>query len=364
MLRVGLVGVPRGYALLPAFLAQPGVEVVAVCDRMQEAAAWLAGQCAASPFADYESMLEAAGVDAVFIGTPMPLHASMSIAALDRGVHVLSEVPAAVSVDECRALVRAAARSSAIYMLGENYCFSRTNAIVGELARAGAFGEIYFAVGEYLHEYKVEGERTPWRRRWQTGIDGCTYGTHSLGPLLQWLESRRVAAVSCIGTGHHYLDARGEAYEQQDSVLMACRLTGGGLAQVRVDMLSERPPATTNYALQGTAGAYESARAFGERDRVWLRGRSSDPHAWDALADYEDEFCPRWWSDAPAGARESDHGGGDWAEAAAFVAAVRGEAPCPIDVHRALDMTLPGLVSQQSILEGGRWMDVPDPRAW
>jgi hypothetical protein len=29
-----------------------------------------------------------------------------------------------------------------------------------------------------------------------------------------------------------------------------------------------------------------------------------------------------------------------------------------------MDMTMPGLISQQSIAEGGRWIDVPDSRAW
>jgi len=45
-----------------------------------------------------------------------------------------------------------------------------------------------------------------------------------------------------------------------------------------------------------------------------------------------------------------------------FVATVRGEQPDPIDVDRAIDMTLPGLVSQRSIHEDGRWMAVPDSR--
>jgi hypothetical protein len=27
-------------------------------------------------------------------------------------------------------------------------------------------------------------------------------------------------------------------------------------------------------------------------------------------------------------------------------------------------MTLPGLFSERSIAEGGRWVDVPDSRAW
>jgi hypothetical protein len=29
-----------------------------------------------------------------------------------------------------------------------------------------------------------------------------------------------------------------------------------------------------------------------------------------------------------------------------------------------MDMTLPGLVSQQSILQGSAWLPVPDSRAW
>jgi hypothetical protein len=47
-----------------------------------------------------------------------------------------------------------------------------------------------------------------------------------------------------------------------------------------------------------------------------------------------------------------------------FVNAIEGKAPCPIGIHEAMDMTLPGLVSQQSILEDGRWMSVPDSREW
>ncbi len=36
----------------------------------------------------------------------------------------------------------------------------------------------------------------------------------------------------------------------------------------------------------------------------------------------------------------------------------------PIGVHEALDMTLPGLVSQQSIEQGSCWLPVPDSREW
>ena len=68
-----------------------------------------AGMGARQQYVDYEQMLERSGIDAVLIASPMQLHVPMAIAALERDIHVLSEVPAGVSVDECRALVRAGA---------------------------------------------------------------------------------------------------------------------------------------------------------------------------------------------------------------------------------------------------------------
>ena len=63
-------------------------------------------------------------------------------------------------------------------------------------------------------------------------------------------------------------------------------------------------------------------------------------------------------------ARRAGQGGGDYFEVVDFVGAVRGLRPPAIDIHAAMDMTLPGLVSQQSILQNGVWLDVPDSRAW
>jgi len=42
---------------------------------------------------------------------------------------------------------------------------------------------------------------------------------------------------------------------------MLAKTINGGLIKIRVDMLSDRPHAMSNYSLQGTQGAYESARA-------------------------------------------------------------------------------------------------------
>ena len=47
-----------------------------------------------------------------------------------------------------------------------------------------------------------------------------------------------------------------------------------------------------------------------------------------------------------------------------FVDAVQGRKPPTVDIHAAMDMTLPGLVSQESIRCGGEWLTVPDSREW
>ena len=365
-IRLGIAGAcGRGASFKLACDAMPEVEIVAVCDtntdRLAEAAARLGAR---QQYSDYGQMLEKSDINAVILGTPMPFHAPQAIAALERNMHVLSEVPAAVSVDECRRLAAAAARSRGVYMMAENYTYIRSNTIVRELVRRGLFGTTYYGVGEYIHELKELNEITVWRRKWQTGINGITYGTHSLGPILQWMPNDRVARVCCAGSGHHYRDPRGAEYENEDSCVMLCKMASGGLVQIRVDMLSDRPHAMTNYQLQGTDGCYESARAWGEKNRIWLRGRCRDMNTWMDLEELAGEFLPDFWKEGMARAEKAGHGGGDYFEILDFVYAALGRRPCPIGIHEAMDMTLPSLVSQQSIVEGGRWLDVPDSRSW
>jgi predicted dehydrogenase len=315
-------------------------------------------------------MLDEVRPDAVVVATPMQFHVPQAIAALARDIHVLSEVTAGVSIEECRALVAETRRSAALYMMAENYVYTQSSVLVKELVRQGLFGEVYYGEGEYLHELKDLNEVTPWRRKWQTGIDGVTYPTHSLGPLLQWLVASdpmtadRVSRVCCEGSGHHYRDPRGAYYENQDSVVMLCKTVKGALIKIRVDMLSERPHAMTNYALQGTKGCYESARSLGERDRIWLADLCEDKNQWMDLSELERLYLPDLWRNPPREALSAGHGGGDYYEVMDFVEAIQGVKPCPIGIHEAMDMTLPGLVSQASICEGGKWLEVPDSREW
>jgi predicted dehydrogenase len=360
-LLIGLAGAPRAASFLGALGATSGVRVAAVCDSDPATLAAAAARHGIERRYTEFAEMAASDVDAIVVATPMPLHAPQAILALESGKHVLSEVPAAIDLEQCWRLVQAVRASGKQYMMAENYCYMKPNVLVRELARQGLFGELYFGEGEYIHELKALNERTRWRRRWQTGRNGNTYPTHSLGPLLQWFEDRVVSAA-CTGTGHHYRDPRGDLYENEDTTLMACRLARGGLVSIRLDMLSNRPHNMTYYSLQGTKGCYEAPRGFGDGPKIWLSDRAGGPNEWRSLWDFEKEFMPALWRNPPAEASRAGHGGGDFFEVAEFIQAIRTGAPPPIDLFLALDMTVPGLVSQESIARGGAPLPVPDFR--
>ncbi len=364
-LNIGIVGAcGRGANFCTIFDTMPGVRLHAMCDLNSEALASAAATCKVhETYEHFDDMLNSSELDAVIIGTPMHLHVPQSIAALDCGLHVLSEVTAGVSLTECRELVLATSASKGIYMLAENYIYMRPNLIVRELAHRGLFGTIYYAEAEYLHDAKDYAVKTPWRRKWQMGIDGITYGTHSIGPVMQWMPGDRITRVCCEGTGTRHKDTQDKPFCQASSTMLG-KTGNDALIKIRVDLLSDRPHAMTNYQLQGTDGAYESARSECENDRVWLRERHGQSTLWNYLDEMADEFLPERWKAHMDRAVSSGHGGSDYFVMLDFVDAIKEGHPSPIGIHEAMDMTLPGLCSQQSIQQRGAWVDVPDSRTW
>ncbi len=360
-LKIGLVGARRAVSTVAGFGACPETQVTAVCDLDATTAEATARQHGLEHwYTNYDQMLDS-GIDAVVIATPMQFHARQSIAALQRNIHVLCEVTAAVSLDECAQLAAAAEASTATYMMAENYCYLQPNVLVGAMIRDGLFGDIYFGEGEYTHELEqlhfMPDGRPTWRFTWQVGRRGCTYPTHSLGPLLQWFDDR-VVSVSCHGSGCWTPPAR----RMDDVTVMACKLAKGGLVMIRNDMISKRPHLMTYYTVQGTKGCYEASRGFDASAKVWLAEQCDGPDHWRPLADFEEQYLPAWYREALAAAQRTGHGGGDWFVVRDFVNAVLAGTPAPIDVYRALDYTVPGLVSEESIERGGEPRAVPNYR--
>ena len=92
-------------------------------------------------------------------------------------------------------------------------------------------------------------------------------------------------------------------------------------------------------------------------------------HTWIDLASLEDEFLPakylgRSCLEHARLAQDRGYAFYVYFPVLDFVQSiVQGREPA-IGIDQALDMTLPGLVSQESIARGGDWLDVPDSRSW
>ncbi|MBY7142830.1 Gfo/Idh/MocA family oxidoreductase [Virgibacillus sp. NKC19-3] len=362
-LRIGIAGMNRGKHFYKDFSKVEGAEVVAVMDPDQQALEQFQHKYSGIyVFTEYEDLLDA-DIDAVVIASPLKFHAEQAILALNRDIHVLSEVTAATTIEDCRSLLRAVKESKAQYMMAENYCYIRENVAIRNMVEKGVFGEIYFAEGEYLHNvtslhYDNNGQPT-WRKKDMMNKRGLTYGTHSLGPTLNWFNER-VKYVNCLGSGSHTVSE----YKNDDTTIMLCRTENGALINIRLDMVSNRPHNMGYYSLQGTKGCYEAPRVPGEKHRVWLEDYAESSEQWMDLSDLYADFLPPELVNFPEEANDSHHWGADYFMVKDFVKCISENKPVKIDIYKALEYTLPGLLSEASIVADGIPVEVPDVRKW
>jgi predicted dehydrogenase len=120
-IRVGMIGVGNfGTMNMRDFVANPDVEVVAVCDvwktNLDKAVAATGGK--ARPYKEYRKLLEAKDIDAVVVTTPEQWHAIMAIDACDAGKDVYVEKPCAHHIREGRLMVDAARRGKRVVQVG------------------------------------------------------------------------------------------------------------------------------------------------------------------------------------------------------------------------------------------------------
>ena len=132
-LAVGFIGVgTMGRGHLNGFLGRDGVEVVAVCDVVQErtdAAVEAVGKKYAgraksgnaapvAAYADFHKLLAHKGLDAVVIATPDHWHAIPCLAAAAAGKHIYCEKPLTHHVSEGREIADAVAAAKVTFQTG------------------------------------------------------------------------------------------------------------------------------------------------------------------------------------------------------------------------------------------------------
>ena len=128
---------------LPEYKMNEQVELVAVCDINTERANSVAQQYGVKAYTNYEELLASGTVEAVSVCTPNYLHAPISVAALNSGVHVLCEKPMATSEEEAKAMIEAAKTNGKKLMIGHNQRFVASHQKARELIENGEIGKIY-----------------------------------------------------------------------------------------------------------------------------------------------------------------------------------------------------------------------------
>ncbi|SRR6266404_5764610 len=88
--------------------AIPGVEIAAIYGTNVEKVSALCRQHGGTPYHNFDAFLTHRPMDLVIVGSPSGLHATHSIAAAQRGLHVLTEKPIDITTERADALVAAA----------------------------------------------------------------------------------------------------------------------------------------------------------------------------------------------------------------------------------------------------------------
>ena len=140
-----------------------GAELTAACSVVPEELSWAQNELGITDtYSDYTEMLEKADIDAVFLVTSSAFHAEQSIKALEKGLHVFTEKPMGVNVDECLKVEDTAARhQDQVFFGGFVRRFDPSYAYAKKLIDEGAIGEPFMIrsqtvdLDEYA-EFQVE----------------------------------------------------------------------------------------------------------------------------------------------------------------------------------------------------------------
>ncbi len=357
--KFGILGATRGmnFAMYGLF-NHPHAEVAAICDTyaplMERIKNTLAEQnLHPAMYTDYDEMLES-GIDAVIIANFANDHARFAIRALEKGIHVLSEVLPTQTMDEAVRLCDAYEKSGKIYHYAENYCFSDYTLEMKRRYENGDIGELVSAECDFINDCSgrwsllTRGRRDHWRNL----VPSTFYCTHSIGPMVYATGLRPKNVVGMESPQLPYMREHGARSGSCATELM--QMENGGFARSLNGNLKRS--FLSRIRLIGTKGTMEHCNWGGftfipegpvkgsytvetyEPEQTLTLERMKNLHAFDRGTAYLMEF---------------------------FIDAIRGDKAAEsmgINLYQALDMSLPGLMAYRSILKGSMPMALPDFR--
>ncbi|HIF57824.1 MAG: Gfo/Idh/MocA family oxidoreductase [bacterium] len=383
IVRVGFVGVGgMGGAHVRNFLGLEGIEIVALCDidsaRNEEVSSWVTDDGRAPPAmygrheTDFVRMCETEDLDLVFTATPWEWHVPVCVSAMENGKHAATEVPATYTTDDCWRLVEYAEKYRKHCVMMENCNYDRPEMMVFHMARLGLFGDILHAECGYLHDlreikFSEVGEGL-WRRAHSMVRDGNLYPTHGLGPVANVMDINRgdqfeyLVSMSSPSQGlqewamanypENHLKRR-ERYVLGDVNTTMIKTVRGRTIYLSHDTNLPRPYSRI-HMVQGTKGLFQ-----GYPHRVHIEGLSPG-HEWQDWMDLRDKYDHPLWKDLEEQSEGAGHGGMDFIEDYRLVKCLREGKPTDMNVYDAAAMSAITPLSEWSVANRSRPIDVPD----
>jgi len=162
-IRLGIVGYGfRGAGLWGMAKSVEQLTPAAVCDANPQVKDNVKTDFPEAVYYDnYEKMLDSGNIDAVLIETPPMTHAALAISALERNIHVLSDVPVLHNLDEAKPLWDAAQKSNAVYMFGSTSNYFGFVETCRDLKEKGLLGKPFYLEADYVQDLTEFSKITP-----------------------------------------------------------------------------------------------------------------------------------------------------------------------------------------------------------
>jgi predicted dehydrogenase len=405
--RVGLIGLGnRGSGAIARLRAIEGLEIKAICDnrpeRIEEGLARISGAGRRSrstgerpkqpapapsnvpPPATYTGSDEAwkkvcdrDDIDVIYNCTPWHLHAPISVYAMEHGKHAFSEIPAAINMDECWQLVETSERTKKHYMMLENCCYDFFELLTLNMAQQGFFGEIVHGEGAYIHNlmelnFGKEYYAKMWRLKENASRNGNLYPMHGLGPIAQIMNINRgdrfdylVAMQSrdfqmgkmadeLAKTDPAFAPFAGKNYRGNMNTT-TIRTELGRTIMVQHDVTSPR----VYSRLHTVVGTKASAQKYPEPARIAIGHKDWLPAA--EFKKLEEKYTFDLVKHIGETARKvGGHGGMDFLMDWRWASLLRHGLPLDMDVYDGASWTAIGLLSEVSVANRSKSVDVPD----
>ncbi len=382
--RIAIVGTGlRGRSVLGELLAIEGVSITALADIVPEKAGKAAamvvksGQPAPQLYVsgerDFERLVARDDIDFVYTATPWPWHTPVAIAAMNAGKHVGSEVPVAMSVQDCWKLVDLSEKTRRHCLMMENCCYGNSELTVLRMVREGVFGTLLHAEAAYLHDLREilfeDRDEGLWRRVPHTQRNANFYPTHGLGPVAQYLGIHRgdrfdymVSMASPEAGLTEWRDAKidranlkwKEKYVAGDVNSSLVRTAKGRTILLQHDVVNPRPYSRLNN-LQGSRAIFNDYPP-----RIYIDGTAGG-EKWTPLAELANKYeHPLWTAVGDLARKNGGHGGMDFVMCYRLIQCMREGLAPDFDVYDAAAWSVPFPLSEESVQKGSAPIKFPD----